>query len=286
MLQDILAAAHAFYEARLKTGSTKFWYRGHRRADWTLVSTLHRYFDRLTAGLARPLSPDQRRELLREESKSLYRQFQLEAWPLLAPIERSDWGILLTMQHYGLPTRLLDWTESFACALFFAQQHREPGDVATVWMLDSERLNEISLGERGVLVLDENVVLTPSVHDLRPWHPKFVPPKEDIPTIAATPLFTNPRMTAQRSVFTLSGDTFIPLEQQFDGRLLQEGALVRIDLPPERFDEVADYLRLNGLRAYTYFPDLNGLAQDHAARVEEMLRNIRRYLPQLLGSRG
>jgi hypothetical protein len=246
---------------------------------------LHRYLDQLTDGL-RPLPPGERRDLLREESKSLYRQFQVEAWPLLEGSQRSDWGILLTMQHYGLPTRFLDWTESFACALFFAQQHRPPRDTAAVWMLDSESLNEVSIGHRGLVALDENVIVADSALDLRPWHPKFAPAEVDAPTIAVAPLFTSPRMTAQRSMFTLAGDSPLPLDEQFDGRLLREGALQKIELPPDQFDEVREYLRLNGLRAYTYFPDLEGLAMDHTARVDRTLRDIRKHLPHLTKPEG
>ncbi len=82
-------------------------------------------------------------------------------------------------------------------------------------------------------------------------------------------------MTAQRSAFTLTGDSFLPLDEQFDGRLVRESLLVKIELPPESFDEVEDYLRLAGLRAFTYFPDLEGLALDHEARVVAERTGIR-----------
>ena len=285
MLQDILASAQAFYEAGRKAGSSHIWFRGHRQHDWSLVSTAHRFLNRLTEGIAHPMVSVRKREMFRGEVRAVYRRFQAEAWPLLTPIERSDWGVLLTMQHYGLPTRFLDWTESFACALFFAQQGRRSEDTATVWMLDADRFNLVALGEQNVVALDEDVTPGHPPH-LERWHPKHVPPQDDIPTIAVAPLFTNPRMTAQRSKFVLSGDSFVPLDQQYDGRLIADGILARIDLSPNRFQEVEDYLRLNGLKAYTYFPDLDGLAQTHAARVEEFVADVRRYLPNISRKQG
>jgi hypothetical protein len=99
VLQELLARVQAISEEMLKKGSTAVWYRGHRKSEWELKSTLHRHLDRLTSGLAQPLPPELMKETLREEAKTLYRRFQVEAWPLLRETERSDWGVLLAMQH-------------------------------------------------------------------------------------------------------------------------------------------------------------------------------------------
>ena len=187
MLEDVLAQVQALDNAFRGKGSVA-WYRGHRRTQWGLKSTLHRYVERLTSNLEKPLTCQGQRDLLRDEAKSLYRQFTREAWPLLGPAERSDWGAIFTMQHYSLPTRLLDWTENFACALFFAQQRRHLEDAAAVWVLDSEGLNELSLWRRGLVALEE--ATGASTVDVRGWHPRWVPPSDDLLTIAVSPIFT------------------------------------------------------------------------------------------------
>lgn len=53
--------------------------------------------------------------------------------------DRSSW--LTLMQHYGLPTRLLDWSESPLVALYFALSSQEDKDAA-VWALNPMKLNK------------------------------------------------------------------------------------------------------------------------------------------------
>jgi hypothetical protein len=55
--------------------------------------------------------------------------------------DRLRW--LLLMQHYGLPTRLLDWTESVLVALYFAVQG-SADKAGEVWCIRPDKLNNLS----------------------------------------------------------------------------------------------------------------------------------------------
>ena len=50
---------------------------------------------------------------------------------------------------------------------------------------------------------------------------------------------------------------------------------------PETFDDAENFLRLAGLDAFSFFPDLQGLGLRHKARVESDIRFARRQDPQL-----
>jgi hypothetical protein len=40
--------------------------------------------------------------------------------------QNNDWHTLVNMQHYGIPTRLLDWTSVLGVAVFFATSTYRP----------------------------------------------------------------------------------------------------------------------------------------------------------------
>lgn len=277
---DIVSTAQSLAEASRYDGNIA-WFRGERDASWRLKSTLHRHIEHLNEGF-RPAdtAPGTAIMLLREEYKSLYRRFRIEAWPLLADQERSDWGVVFSMQHFSLPTRLLDWSESFACALFFAQLGRQPSDTASIWVLDPSKLNKRSCGREALLMLGGDSS-RPALLDTSHWHPGVVPPEQPLETLAVVPVYTNPRMVQQRARFTMMGDSFLPLDEQWGGELARNGHLRKIELPPETFDAAEDFLRLAGLDAFSFFPDLQGLGLKHKSRMESDIRFAKRKTPEL-----
>lgn len=54
---------------------------------------------------------------------------------------KHEWDIVFKMQHHGIPTRLLDWTESIGVALYFALMFSEETNQPCIWVLDPYKLN-------------------------------------------------------------------------------------------------------------------------------------------------
>jgi hypothetical protein len=165
-------------------------------------------------------------------------------------------------------------------ALFFAHHNRVKGTQATVWALDPERLNEKAIKQNGIVSIDE--ITTADSINTHYWHPRYAQASTDLPTMAVSPMFANTRMLAQRSRFTLSGDSFSSLDQQYDGALVRDRILIRIDIPADLHDELDDYLRVSGLRPFTFFPDLEGLRLEHEARVRRSFRELDQFASHAL----
>ena len=79
------------------------WFRGHINADWKLTPKLYR------------------KPFIGADENEIRHEFQSRALQLIQtrlPANKWEWYFL--MQHYGVPTRLLDWTENALIAMYFA----------------------------------------------------------------------------------------------------------------------------------------------------------------------
>ncbi|MEO0513896.1 MAG: FRG domain-containing protein [Planctomycetota bacterium] len=123
----------------------RFVYRGHASHDWKLEPTLVRDFPGRTVG-AWPDIEDKLDELVNE--------FKNSSYGLRAPVEHpngpSEWEFL--GRHHGLPTAILDWSDSPYVAAYFALAEQNQADYACVWVLNHDAVDWTKLS--GVSIED------------------------------------------------------------------------------------------------------------------------------------
>lgn len=145
-------------ERQVNNGKVPFqWYRGHGDKSWELVPKVQRGFSGEDEALFR-------------KERGYTNDFQARAklfYRAAPPLDDfSSW--LTLMQHYGLPTRLLDWSRSPLIALFFAISDPDTKDKdACIWVLNPGRLNASQKIEHDSQVGDkkyENVFIYNTAH--------------------------------------------------------------------------------------------------------------------------
>jgi hypothetical protein len=208
------------------------WYRGHPNSRFYLLASLLRYKN----GLAK--------------ERLLFTNFKKFSDRILKRRD-SEWETLFQMQHYGVPTRLLDWTETFGIALFFAatyNQSHHPDQDAAIYLLSPISLNEISgIGQIYLVPQDESKFGYTEIY----WERR---PFSATAPIAIEPIFINERMLAQRGMFTVHHDKIDPLEKAFPN------AIKKVILPNKVIPAAVEFLELSNLNMYSVFPDMTGLA--------------------------
>ena len=125
---------------KLKTLESRVWYRGLNNRTYKLLPSLFRN----PQGRARDknASSDPR-----QREKNLFARFKTRAGEQLPSGLQSSWEILSVMQHYGVPTRIMDWTESLFAALYFALEYKDESPSPCIWLLNPFGLNQKAVGE-------------------------------------------------------------------------------------------------------------------------------------------
>ena len=162
------------------------------------------------------------------------------------------------MQHYGVPTRLLDWSESALLGLAFAIIYREEKHIdkdAAVWCLDSETLNKDYT--KGLKPNEPIPSITDNtVKKIQTYQDDEIP--VDFPIAVYGPL-NNVRIVAQKGVFTL-----FPFKEKFKLEDLEvaDKFLVKITIPKEHIELVKKQLIIMGITENNVYPGLDSIAQE------------------------
>jgi FRG domain len=185
-------------------------FRGVPKASYELITSIGRV----------KAENDEARFVFEQE---VFDEFKIRAHPYLKKEPATDIEWLFLAQHYGIPTRLLDWTNNPLVALFFAAEKHSEEDFAvykrlqTVWIGGAEDPFEIN-GEYG----------------LRPKH-------------------TDIRYINQAGVFTIHPTHRV----QFD-----KTTIAKYIFPAKIKDEIRWQIGRYGIKTSFIYPNLDGISKD------------------------
>lgn len=244
VINEIKATIVEAYNSDKKQNLTRItlWYRGQENKEWKIMPSIHR--DNLNAQAEQVLC------------HSFYHRVS-QVLPTKIPRESYDQWISL-MQHYGLPTRLLDWSYSPLVALFFAIVDREESNEcdACITVIAPELLNEMQSLGRYIYPID-------SQHALNMLRIAFK--KENVNDLngkimAVFPTSNDLRIYAQKAAFTIH-DTEKTIYDVCENKYIY-----RIIIPKDKKEYFRNILTTMDFTESMLFPDIEHIAQHVIAR--------------------
>ena len=235
------------------------WYRGQSKSTWELNPKIFRF--------------GHSTEYLIREENHLFSDFRGDYVNYLPNIsERDSWDVLCAMQHYGISTRLLDWSTELNVALYFAIKNakkidqQKPETWPCIWVLNPYRLNE--------LFVKDNIIFDradPLPYDYYEQNIKAIKGNSNWPhkmPLAFNPGFSNPRIQAQHGRFTIHGDP----NSSFDAQANEQAdfwGLYKVVIDPNDFGQLKKHDVRKPVYHLNMFPDIEGYVSflNHRAKV-------------------
>lgn len=219
-------------------GKQPIWFRGQEDSEWHLEPSIHRG------------------ELLKKENyvtNDFYIYVnQIES---NAPAKDNYAAWMSLMQHYGLPTRILDWSSSPLVACYFAlEKNRENSNNSCIWVLIPRKVNiQEGFGEF-VYPIDAYTVqqmLLPAFKQNTILEDKFVDK-----IIACHSVKKDLRMYSQQSSFTVHNS------QRKLEDICDDETLFKFVIPYYCKEKMYESVNILGISTSFIYPDMEHVSRD------------------------
>jgi hypothetical protein len=214
---------------------TEFWFRGHADLTWALTPSALRYE-----------TPEKRNRALNLLA-DFKRYVNIKLPHLRKPDDELQWVQLA--RHYGLPTRLLDWTRNAAIALYFAcvEAPASRNRDGSVFVINPKDLNREA---------DERFAV-PRIFDAHADADRIKRyltlsgsrSSRGLKTIAVNPVWNSERILLQQGAFTLHGSKEFTLTSD------QVPSLVCLRVPASNKKRLLHELERAGINEMSIFPE-------------------------------
>jgi len=230
-----------FARIAFKKPYKKYIYRGHADSSWELVTTLQRKLSEYGIN----------RRYWKEREQSIISTFQKRAHPFLRhlPNEENEnrrhleW--LSIMQHFGAPTRLLDWTYSPFVAAFFALESMS--SPSCVFQLEYKKLIEANIKHDGDDYFNKGFDEKHKFVMLFPYEPRL----------------QNERLISQQGLFLYQNDLDENVEELIHDYEIEEKILNKyiFNFSKTKQKNAIKALKMMNVDNSKLFPDIEGLSK-------------------------
>ncbi len=241
-------------------------FRGQSNSIWSLQSTLERILgDKWSEKLARQFE-----DYSLEVFKSKY-----HIYSATEHVPNSKFGWLSVMQHYGVPTRLIDFTTSPYIALYFALETYDP----------------LSNNDLAIYALDYTSIMECSLSSIRTIDNKFIDTRKtiqgkqdqvfdevvdrysyDIAWITE-PVELNARIDRQSGTFLIAGNLGKTIEKILNLPLYSQSSIIKIIIPALLYEGIFVALRKMSINSKSIYGDLAGLARSIRMELHSYITN-------------
>ena len=229
-------------------------YRGQADASWSIQSSLERV-------IGAQWSAQRARTFEDYSLQEFQGRFHLYDKANLTPDSKLAW--LAVMQHYGVPTRLVDFTNSPYVALYFALESYQPTSQAdlAVYALDYTAIMEKSLEflkSRDSRFLETRSSLHPKQDKV--FDDVVDPMSSDIVWITE-PKMHNVRLDRQGGCFIVSGNRDKRIAEALELPLYTSSDFAKFTINHALYENMFALLRKMNLTSKSLYGDLDGLAR-------------------------